>query len=214
MSRVKGFDHPIGKLTVISRAENDSKGRARWLCQCECGNTTTVPGYDLRSGHVKSCGCSRVEVSQAKAFRHGKTGTRTFNVWNQMRQRCHSPGHPHFADYGGRGISVCERWRDSFADFLADMGEAPDAMTLERQENNGNYEPSNCVWATRTAQARNRRSSRQVTIDGITTCVAGWADISGTPATKIINRLNAGWEPKEAIFGRKVADVPKPKETM
>lgn len=150
----------FGRLTVVSRGDNDGT-RATWNCVCECGTETNVDGKKLRSGHTKSCGCYRAEVSAPKTghknMRHGYAfRTPTYRTWAGMIQRCNNPSNKDYADYGAKGVTVCDRWRD-FKLFLEDMGERPGGLTLDRINPYGNYEPSNCRWADWIVQANNRR---------------------------------------------------------
>lgn len=134
-----------------------------WACACACGNTASLEPSALLSGKSRSCGCLRRDVSRAKSRRHGHTvgraPTRTYGTWQKMKARCLNAECPDFVRYGGRGITVCERWLD-FEHFLADMGECPPRLTIDRVNNDGNYEPKNCRWATRTEQNRNKRTTK------------------------------------------------------
>ena len=142
------------RLTVIGEAGRDKHGRAKWLCLCDCGTETTAVGNCLRSGHKRSCGCYRIK--------HGLEKHPLYGTWSNMKQRCYNPNTPRYAHYGGRGITVCNEWRDSFPQFLSDMGERPEGTSLDRIDVNGDYTPDNCRWATKIEQNLNRRANYQV----------------------------------------------------
>lgn len=151
----------FGRLTVIKRVESAKQYKSKWLCTCECGNETSVQSYSLRSGNTKSCGCLQKEIVAEQSTIHGnsKRGKMSpeYLSWSNMHTRCKNKNSPSYCSYGKRGISVYKKW-NKFENFLADMGEKPSPEhSLERKENDGNYEPNNCKWATVEEQARNKR---------------------------------------------------------
>jgi hypothetical protein len=187
------------RLTVVRYVGHDKTKRAIWECRCSCSALVTVRAWNLKNGHCRSCGCLQAETAGDHCRKHGRSGTRVFRIWNSMRQRCSNPNNQDYDQYGGRGIKVCERW-DSFANFLADMGEPPDGMTLDRfPDQNGNYEPANCRWATPSQQARNRRSNRVVTFNGKTQTLVEWGEETGHGMRRLAARLKLGWTVERAL---------------
>lgn len=161
-------------------------------CRCDCGTVQMVSNVKLRSGWSKSCGCLVADVTAKRNLTHGSSKTRVYGIWCNMLNRCRNPKVPSYPDYGGRGITVCDRWL-KFENFLADMGEPPKGLTIDRLNNDGNYELGNCAWRTKIAQARNRRSSLNITIDGLTLPVVEWAARTGINRRTIERRYHAGW---------------------
>lgn len=157
----------MSRLTLIKPVPSVGKN-GMWLCQCACGQTVVTRGSRVRSGHVKSCGCLAAEIHSERSFKHGHAGnhrrgtrqTKTYQAWCNLRLRCSNPNNKRYASYAGRGIKVCDRWRDSFENFLSDMGEAPPGTSIDRIDNDGDYEPGNCRWSDRTQQARNKTTTK------------------------------------------------------
>jgi len=150
-----------GRLVVIARADRRDAGYAQWDCQCDCGATCVVRGTSLRDGTTHSCGCLQPDIARHQSTIHGESPrsgrSREHRAWKAMKERCHYPQHRGWKHYGGRGITVCERWRDSFDQFLSDVGRCPPGLTLDRIDVNGHYEPGNVRWATWSQQALNKR---------------------------------------------------------
>lgn len=173
--------------------------KRRWECICTCGNRVVRSGWDLKSGDIASCGCLRSETAKKQMTKHGLHGTPIWRVWNSMIHRCQDQSRKDWRNYGGRGITVCDRWQD-FNLFFADMGHVPHGRSIDRIDNDGPYSPQNCRWATPAEQTRNTRQNNTITIDGVSRVLADWVTISGrTPAT-IRRRLKKGWTARDAVF--------------
>jgi len=187
-------------LTVIQREENSKHGHSMWKCRCVCGNETIVLGSNLVRSHTTSCGCFSLKSRSLRSTTHGMTDSKEYSVWNEMNQRCSNPKSSAYYKYGSRGIKVCERWKN-FENFIADMGMRPaDKPTIERVNNNGNYEPGNCIWATRKTNTRNRRCTLWVTLRGEMKTLAEWCEILGAEYCKTQTRISRGWNPERAFL--------------
>ncbi len=186
----------FSKLVVKECAGRDKHGKAIWRCICDCGNENIIVGSDLRRGHTISCG-------HAKNLKHGMARTKNlhplYKLWVGMKQRCTNPKATAYKDYGGRGIAVCERWRNSFENFLADMEERPEGTSLNRIDNDGGYSPDNCKWATKVEQGKNQRNNRMLTFEGRTMCLSEWARELDIDRKTIRDRLNRGWSMRKVL---------------
>ena len=185
-----------GRWTVLSEGKTKGPaGEIYWLCRCTCGKSREVRASGLTGGRSKSCGCFHLE----RVTTHGMTGTETFKSWESMLQRCLNANSPDYASYGGRGVKVHPKWVGSFDAFLSDMGHRPAGASLDREDVNGDYTPSNCRWATRSRQQRNRRDTPMLTWQGIKLSWADWADRTGIPTKVISWRLSNGWTPERTL---------------
>jgi hypothetical protein len=185
-----------GRLEIIGTADKRN-GHIHMLCRCDCGTEKAISLYSLKKGATQSCGCYRKEKGPGNK-RHGLHASRTYKAWLSMRQRCLNSNNPTFKNYGGRGITIDPSW-NSFDQFLADMGEVPDGMSIERKDNDKGYGPDNCVWADRTTQSRNTRKCRQITHNGQTKTLVEWAEEHGINPTTLAKRLDTGWESERAL---------------
>lgn len=185
-----------GLLTVVEEAASKTHG-AHWLCKCECGNTTIAAGSHLRQGRVASCGCRRREHGHAV---HGQRSVE-YQAWCAMVARCECKTHQNYKNYGGRGISVCREWRESYETFFASLGTRPTpGRSLDRINNDGNYEPGNVRWATKVQQNRNRRVTVKYEFNGMVLSLAEWESIVGIKARVIYSRIHDyGWSVEKAL---------------
>ena len=196
MRKLELIGRQYGRLTVI--AEGPRSDRRRHLCRCECGNETMVMTSNLTKGHTQSCGCLQRERTGRARLTHGKTHTPIYSVWCNMLNRCRNANVPHFDNYGGRGIVVCERWR-VFENFYADMGDVPEGFTLERIDVNGPYAPANCRWATPVEQQNNTRKNLWLEFRGARKTLAQWARLLGFKRRLLSLRLYKGWTVERAF---------------
>lgn len=179
----------------------------RWECRCDCGKTIVTSANALKAGATKSCGCYRKDVQRARLkalTKHGAARrdykTPEYITWLAINARCYNPNSEMFSAYGGRGITVCSRWRRNFSAFLQDMGQKPGKrFTIERINNNLGYSPKNCRWATYSEQMRNTRRTRIISLDDKAMCLTDWSEKTGIPMKTIHRRLAAGWSARDAL---------------
>jgi hypothetical protein len=194
----------FGRLTVVSFVNERKNGKYAWLCKCECGNLKIIRDINLRNGETKSCGClkrERMRIVQSKSWKHGLTNTRIYGIWFHMRDRCNNPKNSYYHCYGGRGIKVCDDWNKDFQSFYnwAMSNGYSDDLTIERKDVNGNYEPDNCCWIPGNEQWLNRRTTHNITINGITKPLTMWANEYGLKPHNIYNRLRHGWTGEDLL---------------
>ena len=190
----------FGRLTVIKRAKDQispaGKHRVMWTCRCECGRTKDVNADNLKSGKTLSCGCLQKQRAKECIMKHGDTDSRLYAIWCAIKRRCYRDYDPHYARYGGRGIKMCEEWRESYAAFMewalangyrydAKRGEC----TLDRIDNDGDYTPENCRWVSHKIQSNNKSTNHLITLNGETHTIAEWAEIFGMRYCKLYQRL-------------------------
>lgn len=180
-------------ITVIRSVGKCSSGDLKWLFVCDCGNEFEANGYYARSGKITTCPSCSAERSRLASVKHGRSKSQEFEIWSGMQTRCYNSKAKAFKRYGGRGITICNRWKESFVNFLSDMGPRPSPIhSIERIDNDGNYEQGNCYWATREEQANNKGNNRHITINGVTKTIAQWSRDTGLSYNALWYRLQAG----------------------
>ena len=188
----------FGMLLLVEITNERKRGAIVYLCQCDCGVRKKISIKYLRRGDCISCGC----YNKIKTTKHGMTRTPTYVSWQSLIARCIKLNNDQYKYYGGRGITVCERWLDKnngFINFLSDMGERPQGKTIDRIDNNGNYCPENCKWSDAKTQNRNRKCSRMIEYNGETLNLIAWAERTGINEATISSRLKMGWSVHDAL---------------
>lgn len=189
-----------GRLTVVERAESIN-GKATWRCKCDCGKEIVTRGYSLRNGDAKSCGCWHEEVLAKGNFVHGESRSRIYGIWNTMKSRCNNPNSRKFYRYGKREITVCEEWQkfEPFYEWAVANGYSDD-LSIDRIDNDGNYCPENCRWATRREQMNNTSKTIYLSYNGETHPLSEWSEITGIPRVALWKRIRQrGWSVERAL---------------
>lgn len=191
------FNH----LTAIRRVEN-IRGRVAWEFRCDCGNLVQLEKGCVLYGNTHSCGCQRRQQCGILNFKHGESDSQLHYVWRSMKKRCYNPNDAGYQNYGGRGIKVCDEWRQDFMSFKTwamDNGYAK-GLSIDRIDNDGNYEPSNCRWTDRKTQSHNKRTNHNLTYNGVTKTIGEWAESLGMNYNTLIGRINVyGWSVEDAL---------------
>ena len=194
--------HKFSILTVLERDCLYPRGqRVYWICRCECGNYTLASTSDLKSGHTKSCGCHRIDVLKKRSITHGLSNGRICAIWRKMKDRCYNPNNNRYSNYGAKGIKVCDEWLNdlrSFYDWAMANGYRDD-LSIDRIDVNGNYEPSNCRWATAREQANNTSRNCKIAAFGQTKTLTEWARETGINRNTLKQRLDRGLSAEEAL---------------
>lgn len=194
-----------GRLRVLEFAGRDKFGNSTWRCECDCGSVIVVVAAKLlsKTRPTRSCGCLQREMTAEKNRKnatHRDTHSLEYHSWKGMKQRCTNENDLGYKDYGGRGITVCQRWLDSYEAFREDMGKSPSSdHSIERVEVNGNYEPSNCIWATMRVQNRNTRRTQRFVYNGSLMSLPDLCDMAGKAKPTVSGRLKRGWSIEEAL---------------
>jgi hypothetical protein len=188
----------FGRLVVVDKVDNDEHGHNRYLCKCDCGNEKIIRGSSLKNGNTKSCGCYQKEISSSRkpsGAIHYMSNTKLYSVWSNMKYRCYDIKNREYKRYGMRGIIICNEWKNDFISFYnwAINNGYQDNLTIDRKDNDGNYEPNNCRWITNQEQCNNKRNNRLITINGQTKNLAEWSKISGINRDTLIGRINRNW---------------------
>jgi hypothetical protein len=200
-------DMTIGRLHVIKRVASEAKG-SKWLCECKCGNIKIANQAHLLHSVCPSCGCYQHEILCRKhgkgwsgAITHGLSDTRLYEIWTGMLKRCRNPRIHAYKDYGGRGITVCRKWEKGFMAFYnwAMAHGYADELTLDRKDNDGNYEPANCRWVTYAEQSLNTRKTHYIIINGTSKPMSVWAKEYGVPSQTIYHRIKRGWSGEDLL---------------
>lgn len=192
----------FGRLTVINKVLSHGNSKSiYWLCECDCGNEIEARGSALVSGHTKSCGCYLSDKIAEQNFKHGGFGTRLYSIWSGMKKRCYDTEDKDYKNYGGRGISICDEWREDFNSFQewALNNGYQENLSIDRIRVDSNYEPSNCRWANAIEQSNNKRNNRLITVANKTMTLAMWARERNINPHTIQSRLRSGWSDLEAL---------------
>lgn len=205
MSQIALEGRKFGRLTVI-KYEYSKNYKRYWLCKCECGNEKYISTSKLTTGNTISCGCYQKEnIKNGLNYKHGLRKTRLYRIWVNMKTRCCNTNDNHFKDYGARGIKICDEWLNDFMNFYNWSMENgyKDNLTIDRIDVNGNYEPSNCRWATILEQNRNRRVVKVITFNGKSQTISQWSSELKLGKETIRERIKKGWTIEECLFGKK-----------
>lgn len=199
MSKISDLSGKKFNRIKIIEFSHSEKGNSVWKCQCDCGKIFYCQARMFKHEKTKSCGCLKKEKWKKRITTHGMAYSPEYIVWNNMKNRCNNKNHTSYNLYGGRKIKICERWINSFENFFEDMGHRPKNHTLERIDNDGDYTPDNCKWATRKKQNMNKSDNHLITFNNNTQTLGEWADEIGIKYTTLFARIKRGWALEKAL---------------
>lgn len=202
MSKIKDLTgKKFGRLTVLKHCGSNKYGRSLWLCQCECGNKKIILGNSLLSKLTISCGCYNTEIIKRTNLKHNMSYSKLYRVWGSMKTRCYNKNFMYYYNYGGRGIKVCDEWKNDFYKFYnwAIKNGYQDNLTIDRINNDGDYEPSNCRWTTRAEQNNNMRKNIIIDYNGEEKTISQWATEFNLTRTALYYRIKRGWDIEKAL---------------
>lgn len=202
MSKIKDLiGKKFGRLTVIKYYGSNKYGRSLWLCQCECGNEKVILGNSLLSKSTLSCGCYNKEIIKKVNSKHNMSNIKLYKIWGAIKTRCYNKNFIYYNNYGGRGIIMCDEWKNDFSKFYiwAIENGYKDGLTIDRINNNGNYEPSNCRWMTRPEQNNNMRKNIIINYNGKEKTITQWATEFNLNRTALYYRIKRGWDIEKAL---------------
>lgn len=208
MKKLDLLNQRFGKLVVVAPSK-PKNNETMWECKCDCGNITIVSTSNLRANRILSCGCLKLQRLLERSTTHNQRHTHLYEVWKSLRQRCNNPKHASYYNYGGRGIAVCDEWNKSFQAFYdwsyangystENQKDEKLKLTIDRINNDGNYEPSNCRWVDRKTQARNMRTTKFITFKGQTKSIPEWCELYGINRNSFDVRIKCGWSIEDAL---------------
>lgn len=181
----------FGRLLVLKLAGKSNDNHYKWLCQCDCGNTKIIIGRDITSGKTKSCGCFARQLTSIRTLKHNMHGTKIYHIWISIKQRCNNSNNHKYKDYGGRGIKICKGWENDFMSFYnwSINNGYKEGLSIDRINNDGNYEPQNCRWVTMKEQANNRRNNHYIVYKSEIHTITEWSRIIGISSSTIQRRI-------------------------
>lgn len=200
MKKLDLTNKKFNKLTVLEYSHNLGQ-KVMWKCRCECGNITFVSTTNLTCNRTKSCGCYKLEEFSKRFTKHNQRHTKLYEIWKGIKGRCLNPKHISFHNYGGRGITICDEWKKDFVSFYnwSMQNGYDENLSIDRINNNGNYEPSNCRWVDRKVQANNTRSNHFFTYNNKTKTITQWCEFFNISKGTFYSRLKRGWSIEKAL---------------